>query len=149
MNLTKKRKKKGFTLIELMAVVAIIAILAAVLVPTVNGYIMRAKKTAIITQIRTVVNAVESYDATANTKVSTVSGLNLKDIIGDTTAPNKENTTVINFVAQGLIDSNDVSKLNLALTYEMIKDMNEEVDLTNALTVDNGAIKYNSTVVSN
>ncbi|MDY3360351.1 MAG: prepilin-type N-terminal cleavage/methylation domain-containing protein, partial [Clostridium celatum] len=29
------KKKKGFTLIELMAVIAIVAILAAVLVPTV------------------------------------------------------------------------------------------------------------------
>ena len=62
MNLRKK--KKGFTLIELMAVVAIIAILAAVLVPTVNGYITRSKKTAIITQARTVVNAIESMNAT-------------------------------------------------------------------------------------
>ena len=60
-----KKKKKGFTLIELMAVIAIIAILAAVLVPTVNGYINRAKKTAIITQARNVVNAVETYNATA------------------------------------------------------------------------------------
>ena len=44
MNLTKMKKKKGFTLIELMAVIAIIAILAAVLVPTVSGYITRSKK---------------------------------------------------------------------------------------------------------
>ena len=58
-NLTKKRKKKGFTLVELMAVVAIIAILAVVLVPTVTGYIERAKKTAVISQARTVVSAVE------------------------------------------------------------------------------------------
>ena len=43
MNLTKIRKKKGFTLIELMAVIAITAILAAVLVPTVSGYINRSK----------------------------------------------------------------------------------------------------------
>ena len=58
MNLTKMKKKKGFTLIELMAVIAIIAILAAVLVPTVSGYITRSKKTAVITKVRTIVNAV-------------------------------------------------------------------------------------------
>lgn len=68
-NLTKKRKKKGFTLVELMAVVAIIAILAVVLVPTVTGYIERAKKTAVISQARTVVSAVELYNATASTPI--------------------------------------------------------------------------------
>lgn len=69
MNLTKK-KKKGFTLIELMAVIAIIAILAAVLVPTVSGYIKRAKKTAIVTQVSTAITAIETYNATSSTAIS-------------------------------------------------------------------------------
>lgn len=50
-------KKKGFTLIELMAVIAIIAILAAVLVPTVSGYIKRAKVTALEEDLREITNA--------------------------------------------------------------------------------------------
>ena len=65
-----KKRKKGFTLIELMAVIAIIAILAAVLVPTVTGYINRSKKTAIVTQVRTVINAVEAYNATASEPIT-------------------------------------------------------------------------------
>lgn len=68
MNLRKK--KKGFTLIELMAVVAIIAILAAVLVPTVNGYITRSKKTAVVVQVREAINAIETHNATATTKIA-------------------------------------------------------------------------------
>lgn len=68
-NLTKKRKKKGFTLVELMAVVAIIAILAVVLVPTVSGYIERSKKVAIVSQVRTVIGAVEIYNATASEQI--------------------------------------------------------------------------------
>ncbi len=39
------KKNRGFTLIELMVVVAIIAILAAIALPAYNSYVMRSKLT--------------------------------------------------------------------------------------------------------
>ncbi len=114
------KKKKGFTLIELMAVIAIVAILAAVLVPTVSGYIDRSKKTALITQIRSVVNAVEVYDSTASVSVGDVSIKNL--------LPGGNQTAFIN---QDLLKVDDVTKLNESLTVEQLKTINSDENAVN------------------
>ena len=42
----KRTNKKGFTLVELVIVIAIIAILAAVLIPTFSGVVEKANKSA-------------------------------------------------------------------------------------------------------
>ena len=41
-----KKKQKGFTLIELIVVIAIIGVLAAILVPSMIGYVKKSKRTA-------------------------------------------------------------------------------------------------------
>ena len=51
----EKKFKLGFTLIELMTVISIVAILAAIIFPGINGYIDRAHKVNVITQARNVI----------------------------------------------------------------------------------------------
>ncbi|MBM6860586.1 type II secretion system protein [Clostridium saudiense] len=123
------KKKKGFTLIELMAVIAIVAILAAVLVPTVSGYITRAKKTALITQVRSAVNAIEVYNSTA-TSEKIEKTYSLKDLL-----PRNTNTGATgekkSFVNQELLAAEDVSKLNLNLTYADLKAINTDENAMN------------------
>ena len=48
----KRNNKKGFTIVELVVVIAVIAILAAVLIPTFSGITTKAKKSAALQEAK-------------------------------------------------------------------------------------------------
>ena len=48
----KKSNKKGFTIMEMLIVVAIIAVLAAIAIPTFNGALTKSKEAADVANIR-------------------------------------------------------------------------------------------------
>ena len=50
----RNNHKRGFTLVELIVVLVILAVLEALLVPSLTGYIDKAKKKAVITEARDV-----------------------------------------------------------------------------------------------
>lgn len=95
-NLTMKNKSEGFTLIELMIVVAIIGILAAVALPAYNTYTKRAKFAEVVLAASPAKTAVEVCVSVGSTDCSGLSedtawanGDNVVSVLiaGSSTAP--------------------------------------------------------------
>ncbi|WP_234120324.1 prepilin-type N-terminal cleavage/methylation domain-containing protein [Clostridium hydrogenum] len=62
----KGKKKKGFTLIELIAVVAILLILAAILIPNIVGYMQRSKIATVKSNAKAVLNVIKTAQANSD-----------------------------------------------------------------------------------
>lgn len=92
----RTRRSKGFTLIEVLTVIAIIAILSAILVPTVTQMRETARKTKDINNLRQIINASLLFASTNSERfvsennaidangrvVATGSGSSIDDVIG-------------------------------------------------------------------
>lgn len=99
-----QKKKKGFTLTELIAVMAIIAILSSAIAPKVLGYIEKGKKTNAMEEARQVVLAVDSYNIS-----NSGSEIGNQDTYSDFSDELK---------AANFIDTNDIKYINSENSYD-------------------------------
>lgn len=55
-----KKDQKGFTLVEVIVVLVILAIMAAVLIPSLIGYIDKSRQNTVVSETRSIVTAVQT-----------------------------------------------------------------------------------------
>jgi type IV pilus assembly protein PilA len=95
LKLNKMKNQKGFTLIELMIVIAIIGILAAIAIPQFSAYRRRSYNSAAQSDLKNATTAQEAYFVDEQTYASAVANL-----IGTTFGLyTSQNTTVTIYAA--------------------------------------------------
>jgi len=75
------RNKKGVTLVELLAVVVILGIIAAIAVPTIGGLIARQEQRAAEATYTTIEQAAITYATSESASIFTLEDLESKDYI--------------------------------------------------------------------
>lgn len=121
----KRFKKKGFTLIELMIVLAIIAILAIVLIPKAGILKSSAKDTGVTTNVNTVRAFVE-------TKAANDSYLNSSDMYGQIKAKFTGDNIITNpLTKSNTIPSSDTTNdvINIGTSYSIVVSDKDSVSI--------------------
>jgi len=122
-------KKDGFTLIEVIAALAIISILSIMIIPKVGKYVEKSKETKALDDVRQVVLAVEDYSIT--------SGSDIKDSENFMAIKNK--ISKLNKNSKGeFIDLDTIQTIDDSMTY---KTMQELIDGKKNFTLQDGKIQ--------
>ncbi len=110
----KKRNQKGFTIMEMLIVVAIIAILVAIAIPTFNSALTKSKEAADVANLRAayaeVMMAYMMGDTTTAPTAKTVKDKAGKLNVEDNYKSN-ENDTTVKYEATKLENSKDNTKI--------------------------------------
>jgi len=117
----KRTNKKGFTIVELVIVIAVIAILAAVLIPTFGGVIEKAQKSANEQDAANTYKqliAEDKYLGNLNLNTTSDTAVDLYIVVEDNTTADED---IIYEVVNGKIALSTVKDVtDIANTYEAL-----------------------------
>ena len=103
LNKNKEKKNKGFTLVELIIVIAILAILVGILAPQYTKYVERSRKAADVSNLENLVTAVKVATADYQDIINTADKVVVIKITKDDTTITYDNTSIAdsNVASQG------------------------------------------------